>query len=148
MKRALAIICALIFLLDLKSTAQNKLNAEESRIIRNLLKTDTTFVPGDLNLQFELLKYNPNLIYKYRLDSLQSAVSLDYNPYVQTYIDVFLNQRRSEVGKMVGLGEYYFPIFEKALNAYQIPEEFKYLPIIESSMNPLAVSRVGATGLW
>lgn len=148
MKRTFALICALIFLSNLNSTAQSKLNSVESRIIRNLIKSDTTFVPGDLNLQLELFKFNPNLIYKYRLDSLQSTVSLDYNSYVQTYIDVFLNQRRGEVGKMVGLGEYYFPIFDKALKAYQIPEEFKYLPIIESSMNPLAVSRVGATGLW
>ena len=49
---------------------------------------------------------------------------------------------------MLGLSDYYFPIFEKALKANDIPEEIKYLPIIESSMNPQAVSRVGATGLW
>eukprot|EP01136_Pigoraptor_vietnamica_P008748 Opistho-1_new@44489 len=49
---------------------------------------------------------------------------------------------------MLGLSGYYFPIFERALKAYNIPEEIKYLPIIESSMNPHAISKVGATGMW
>ncbi|TKC00999.1 LysM peptidoglycan-binding domain-containing protein [Pedobacter cryophilus] len=124
------------------------LTPRESRIIKNLVSADTAFIAGEINLQTEILKFNPNLIYKYRLDSIKSAVSLDYNPYVQTYIDIFLTKRKDEMGKMINLGQYYFPIFEQALAAYKIPQEFKYLPIIESSMNPMAVSRVGATGLW
>ncbi len=158
MKKAILLIGYVCFLFNLSASAQNKikqdstkigrLTPQESKIIRNLLKLDSAFSPSNVNLEQEVLKYNPNLIYKYRLDSIQSAVSLDYNPYVQTYIDIFLNKRKDEMGKMVTLGKYYFPIFEKALAAYKIPQEFKYLPIIESSMNPMAVSRVGATGLW
>lgn len=158
MKKAILIICCVFFLFKLDANAQVKikqdslkigrLTPQESRIIRNLLKLDTAFVPSNINLQVEVLKYNPNLIYKYRLDSIQSTVPLDYNSYVQTYIDLFLNKRKDEMGNMLTLGKYYFPIFEKALATYNIPEEFKYLPIIESSMNPMAVSRVGATGLW
>ncbi len=157
MKKSLAMICCLIFLSNLSISAQikykpdslkvTKLSPQESRVIKNLVKTDTSFVPANMNLQLEIFKYNPNLLYKYRLDSIQKTVSLDYNPYVQTYIDLFL-KRKKEMGEMVDLGRYYFPIFEKALAAYDIPSEFKYLPIIESSMNPKAVSRVGATGLW
>ena len=124
------------------------LSPNDSKIIKNLISTDTSFIGGELNLQTEILKFNPNLIYKYRLDSISSNIDLDYNSYVQRYIDVFTTKRKTEIGKMLGLGNYYFPIFEKALAAYKIPQEFKYLPIIESSMNPMAVSKSGATGLW
>ncbi|MFP5081224.1 transglycosylase SLT domain-containing protein [Pedobacter sp. JCM 36344] len=90
---------------------------------------------------------NYNFSYKTRLDSIQKTVPLAYNEFVQKYIDVY-SVRKDMMGKMLGLSEYYFPIFEKALQSYNIPDEIKYLPIIESSMNPHAVSRVGATGLW
>lgn len=124
------------------------LNTNQSTDIDHLISADTAFKAGYLNLQTEILKFSPNLIYKYRLDSISSNIHFDYNSHVQTYIDVFTTKRKSEMAKMLGLGHYYFPIFEKALSAYKIPEEFKYLPIIESSMNPMAVSRTGATGLW
>ena len=124
------------------------LSPNDSKIIKNLISADTAFIGGELNLQTEILKFNPNLIYKYRLDSISSNIHLDYNSYVQSYIDVFTTKRKTEMGKMLGLGNYYFPIFEKALTAYKVPQEFKYLPIIESSMNPMAVSKTGATGLW
>lgn len=123
-------------------------NQKDFKIIRKLISTDTAFIAVGINLQAEILKFNPSLIYRYRLDSISTIFHLDYNSYVQSYIDVFTTKRKTEMGKMLGLGKYYFPIFEKALAAYKVPEEFKYLPIIESSMNPMAVSRVGATGLW
>jgi membrane-bound lytic murein transglycosylase D len=157
MRKTIAIFTSIIFI-SLSISAKGKfkidtlkkvrLSVKEAKLIKNLIKTDTIFDPAGINLQLELFKYNPNLIYKYRLDSLNSTVPMDYNSYVQTYIDVFLSKRNEEVGHMVNLGKYYFPIFEKALAAYHVPQEFKYLPIIESSMNPMAVSRVGATGMW
>ena len=88
-----------------------------------------------------------NFTYKNRLDSIQKIVPLSYNEHVQKYIDIY-SSRKDMMGKMLGLSGYYFPIFEKALSSYNIPQEIKYLPIIESSMNPHAVSRVGATGIW
>lgn len=91
--------------------------------------------------------YNHNYGYKSRLDSIQKMVPLSYNEHVQKYIDIY-SGRKDMMGKMIGLSEYYFPVFEKALKYYNIPEEIKYLPVIESSMNAHAVSRVGATGLW
>ncbi|HET8828862.1 MAG TPA: transglycosylase SLT domain-containing protein [Pelobium sp.] len=124
------------------------LSSKEFKAIKKLVNADTSLVPAQSNLQLEVLKYKPNLIYKYRLDSIRTPISLDYNPFVQTYIDIFLDKRTDEMGKMLALGKYYFPIFEKALKAYNVPLEFKYLPIIESSMNPMAISRVGATGMW
>jgi membrane-bound lytic murein transglycosylase D len=91
--------------------------------------------------------YNYNFVYKNRLDGIQKSIPLDYNEYVQKYIDIY-SSRKDMIGKMLGLSSYYFPIFEKALKSYDVPDELKYLPIIESAMNPQAVSRVGATGLW
>lgn len=88
-----------------------------------------------------------NGIYKDRLDAVQQRVPLTYNESVHKYIDIY-SARSSQFGKMLGMSEYYFPIFEKAFKAYDIPEEIKYLSIIESNLNPKAVSRVGATGIW
>ena len=90
---------------------------------------------------------NYNAVFKQRLDSIQKAVPLEYNEFVQKYIDIY-SKRKDMMGKMLGLSEYYFPIFEQALKSYDIPEELKYIPVIESAMNPLAVSRMGATGIW
>jgi membrane-bound lytic murein transglycosylase D len=89
-----------------------------------------------------------SLLYVERLDSLKSEMSLVYNPQVQKYITIYTGGRKKEFSSMLEQSQYYFPIFEKALKSYQIPLIFKYLPIIESAMNALAVSKTGATGLW
>ncbi|MBD1393981.1 lytic transglycosylase domain-containing protein [Mucilaginibacter glaciei] len=88
-----------------------------------------------------------NVIYKRRLDSIQRDVALDYNEFVQGYIDNYLG-RRDEMGRILGLSKYYFPIYEKALSDVGVPDEIKYLSIVESALNPNAVSRVGAAGPW
>ena len=86
-------------------------------------------------------------VFKRRLDSLKKDVPLDYNEYVQSYIDIYAHNR-DEMGKVLGLTKYYFPIYEKAFRDAGIPDEIKYLSIVESKLDPYAVSRVGATGLW
>ncbi|MBK0381217.1 lytic transglycosylase domain-containing protein [Mucilaginibacter segetis] len=86
-------------------------------------------------------------VYKRRLDSVQKDVPLDYNEYVQAYIDTYMG-RKGDIARSLGLSKYYFPIYEKAFRDAGIPEEMKYLSIVESELNPNAVSRVGATGLW
>ena len=88
-----------------------------------------------------------NNIYKKRLDSISKDVQLDYNEYVQAEIDNYLSQR-SDISRELGLARYYFPIYEKAFREAGIPDEIKYLSIVESQLNPNAVSRVGATGPW
>ncbi len=88
-----------------------------------------------------------NNIYKKRLDSISKDIQLDYNEYVQAEIDNYLSQR-SDISREIGLGKYYFPIYEKAFREAGIPDEIKYLSIVESQLNPNAVSRVGATGPW
>lgn len=128
--------------------AQNQLPALDSLPKISILQTqyhgDTTAVPEVLE---NPLFYNYNITYKQRLDSIQDQIPLTYNEAVQRYIDVY-SARKDMMGKMLGLSEYYFPIFENALKSYNMPAELKFLPIIESSMNSHAISRVGATGLW
>ncbi len=89
-------------------------------------------------------------VYKERLAKLNSATpfDLDFTPQVRRYIDVYAVRRREQVSKMLGLAEYYFPMFEEMLDKYDMPLELKYLAIVESALNPAARSRVGATGLW
>ncbi|MBE7177081.1 MAG: transglycosylase SLT domain-containing protein [Mucilaginibacter polytrichastri] len=109
---------------------------------------DTDIIPVPVVNEDYLGSYQ-NMVYKRRLDSIQKIVPLSYNEYVQSYIDVYTAPRRKgQMGRMLGLSRYYFPIYEKAFREAGVPEEMKYLSIVESSLNPEAVSRVGATGLW
>ncbi|HTI59676.1 lytic transglycosylase domain-containing protein [Mucilaginibacter sp.] len=89
-----------------------------------------------------------NNIFRKRLDSIQKDVQLDYNEYVQAEIDNYLSTERVEISRELGLSKYYFPIYEKAFRETGIPDEIKYLSVVESRLNPNAVSRVGATGPW
>ena len=87
-------------------------------------------------------------VYMQRLYDLPTVMELSYNSVVRSYIDMYTVRRRDMVSYMLSLGEYYYPIFEEALDRYGLPLELKYLPVIESALNPVAVSRMGATGLW
>ena len=75
-------------------------------------------------------------------------MELAYNDIVQRFIDRYSGRLRYSVSYLLGASNFYLPIFEEALETYQLPLELKYLPIIESALNPKAVSRAGATGLW
>ena len=90
----------------------------------------------------------PREVYIERLSRIPSMMELAYNDVVQRFIDRYTGRLRYSVSYMLGAMNFYMPIFEEALEAYQLPLELKYLPIIESALNPKAVSRVGATGLW
>lgn len=87
-------------------------------------------------------------IYIDRLSQIPSLIDLSYNKIVKNYIELYSKKRRSQVEYMMGMSEYYFPIFEEILDKEGLPQELKYLPIIESALNPKALSRAGASGLW
>lgn len=90
----------------------------------------------------------PDSVYIQRLQSMQSAVSLGYNNTVKNFITMYTVRKPKQVAVMLGLGNYYFPLFEEALAKYGLPMELKYLPIIESALNPGANSCASAVGLW
>ncbi len=83
-----------------------------------------------------------------RLSSLPTVIELPFNSIVRNYIDRYTRRGRAQVAGLLGLSNYYMPIFEQALEAEKLPLELKYLPVIESGLDPNAVSRHGATGLW
>lgn len=90
----------------------------------------------------------PDSVYVNRLYRLPTEMELVYNPVVRSYIDMYTGRMRGSVEYFLGKSDYYFPIFEQALDKYGLPLELKYLPIIESALNPTIASRMGATGLW
>lgn len=87
-------------------------------------------------------------IYVERLSRMPSVIEMPHNEVVQKFIDRYSGRLRHSVSYMLGASNFYMPIFEEALEAYNLPLELRYLPVIESALNPKAVSRVGATGLW
>lgn len=101
----------------------------------------------DCNMKNENPSY-PQEVYIERLSRMPTVMEMAHNNIVQQFIDRYSSRLRGSVSYMLGACNFYMPIFEEALEAYQIPLELKYLPIIESALNPRAVSRVGATGLW
>ncbi|WP_298651896.1 LysM peptidoglycan-binding domain-containing protein [uncultured Proteiniphilum sp.] len=87
-------------------------------------------------------------VYLKRLHNLPSEMELSFNSVVKSYIEMYAVRKREQVSYMLALGDYYYPMFEQALDSHGLPLELKYLPVIESALNPVAVSRAGATGLW
>lgn len=106
------------------------------------LKVDENCNMRDVNPYFE-----PD-VYKDRLQRLPTIIEMPYNEIVQKFIDRYATKLRRSVSMMLGASNFYMPVFEQALETYGVPLELKYLPVIESALNPRAVSRVGATGLW
>lgn len=83
-----------------------------------------------------------------RLKKLPTVIDMPFNQIVRSYIERYTKYGRAQVAALLGLSHYYMPIFEQALEAQGLPLELKYLPVIESALDPNAVSRHGATGLW
>ena len=95
--------------------------------------------------------YNPEFgeeVYIKRLTQLPTVMEMAYNDVVRQFIDRYSSRLRRTVSLMLGAQNFYMPIFEEALESYGLPLELKYLPVIESALNPNAVSHAGATGLW
>ena len=109
---------------------------------RNFLAFDEACESTGENPQFDAQTY------AHRLSRLPNVIDMPYNNVVQKYIDLYSGRLRNSVAILLGASNFYNPIFEEALESYQMPRELKYLPIIESALNPSAVSHAGAVGLW
>lgn len=114
------------------------MNNWQSRTLLQLLESDSVY---------EILPVNDS-IYADRLNRLQTIIQMTYNDVTKQFIERYANRHRRLISNMLGLSTYYMPMIENALDKYNMPQELKYLPIIESAFNPKAVSRVGAKGLW
>lgn len=108
--------------------------------------TDIKNVNVDQKVDYEL----PTELLKERLKKLdeKSPFNIEYNEGLENVIKSFLKNRKKTFERLMGISQFYFPIFEEELAKNNIPLEIKYLAVVESALNPKAVSRVGATGLW
>jgi membrane-bound lytic murein transglycosylase D len=114
----------------------------------NLYYSKTYLQPdNDCNYRDENKTY-PKEVYIDRLSRLPNVMEMPYNDIVQQFIDRYTGRLRHSVSYMLGASNFYTPIFEEALEAYGLPLELKYLPVIESALNPMATSHAGAAGLW
>jgi membrane-bound lytic murein transglycosylase D len=134
-------------------------SAEEERIVAALDSLYNAFhahrtdkrTAGDLNIygfnELDVPQYSDSVI-KYRLSLLESPIAMDYNEHVQGFINLYAIRKRNLTSKVLALSKYYFPMFEQILDQQKLPLEFKYLAVIESALNPRAVSVASANGLW
>ncbi|MCR5069384.1 MAG: transglycosylase SLT domain-containing protein [Prevotella sp.] len=106
------------------------------------LQMDTTCRMSDENPTYS------QDVYVDRLKRMPTAIEMPWNDVVQKFIDRYSGRLRRSVSYMLGASNFYMPIFEQALEVYGLPLELKYLPVIESALNPNAISPVGAGGLW
>ncbi|MBQ4391639.1 MAG: transglycosylase SLT domain-containing protein [Prevotella sp.] len=111
-------------------------------IARTYLTPDNDCQTADVNPTYTKEEYMD------RLYRMPTVMEMPWNEVVQSCIDRYAGRLRRQVSFMLGAANFYMPIFEEALEAYQLPLELKYLPVIESALNPNAVSRAGAAGLW
>jgi membrane-bound lytic murein transglycosylase D len=114
--------------------------------IYNDLATDIKNINLDEKVDYDL----PTELLKKRLAEMdaKSPFNIEYNPGLENIIKSFLKNRKHAYERLMAVSEYYFPLFEEALAKQNVPLEIKYLAVVESALNPRAVSRVGATGLW
>ena len=131
-----------------QSTDSSRLQKIDKSIQQNTLKNNQNVATK--SYPNENIKTFPDIYYEYKIAELSkvSPIKLDYNQDVKKYIDLYLEKRSEKVSEFLGLEELYFPIFEEYLDKYNLPLELKYLPIVESGLNPLAQSSSGAMGLW
>lgn len=90
----------------------------------------------------------PDSVYMDRLRRIHAVIEMPYNEVVRRFIDMYTTSLRQKVAFMLSANNLYMPVFEEALELYGLPLELKYLPVIESALNPMATSRQGAVGLW
>lgn len=90
----------------------------------------------------------PDEVFMQRLADMNSYINLPYNDIVKNFCILYSEKMPSQMARMMGLAEYYWPIFDEILTHYGVPLELKYLVVVESKLNPRATSRVGAKGLW
>lgn len=159
-------IIALMFLATITAKAQNDITVHDDQTGKDeeigipeamTLDIDTLlrqwnasqYLEADTNCNMQ--DVNPvfsDSIYVDRLSRIPAIMEMPYNNIVRKFIDQYTGRLRHSVSYMLGATNFYIPIFEEALALYNLPLELKYLPVIESALDPTAVSRKGATGLW
>jgi len=160
-KSIISLLAAII--LPVTATAQNVLSlsqslTDETVVLPESFETDTqrmmqnwylkNYTVLDAGVEFSQDIPTSDAVIIERLSKMPVEIEMPFNSVVRSIINAYTQRRRTLVQNMLGMSIYYNPIFEEALESEGMPMELKYLPVIESALNPTAVSRVGATGLW
>ena len=112
---------------------------------------------NDITNDIENLNIDEKVDYELSTELLQSRLAemnakspfrIEYNQSLENVIKSFLKYRKKSFGRLMAISEYYFPLFEEEFAKNNVPLEMKYLDVVESALNPKAVSKMGATGLW
>lgn len=165
MKIFFTFILVLLGILNFSQTTEDITPKESSNIRTNngycmadrldSLLAEWYYYTGRKNVDFlkphERYNFNTNIsdsLFALRIREIPSVIELSYNNYVQKYLDRYVINDKWIAPKFLGLALQYFPLFEEKLDAYDLPMELKFLPIIESALNPKAKSPAGAVGLW
>lgn len=168
-QKSLLTIFIAIFMVSMLPAQQLRFQKNRSLSAKDTIKDNSIVIPADMERNYDQLLFDwnkqflpsrncskqnddnivyPDSVYINRLYAMPTIMEMAYNQVTRAYIDMYSERRRAQVEYMLAIGKYFFPIFEQALDKYNIPMELKYLPVIESALNPVAISRVGATGLW
>lgn len=152
----------LLTLLSINVSAQTTANSEELETLNDIPENMIWSIDSLLNdwktkqyinlssdcITAESNPYYPDSVYIERLARIPSVIELPYNDVIRRFIDVYATKLRNQVSIMLSTSNFYMPIFEQALDAHGLPNELKYIPIVESALNPTVTSRAGASGLW
>ena len=141
--------------LSVSDTIIIKSDSDAERITRDLdslinswyVKMALNNNPAEFRSDTTAVQY-PDSVYIQRLSKINSIIRLPYNNIIRNHINVYLDKQRDKFSAVLGLKDYYFPMIEDIFDSYGLPAELKYMAVIESALNPNAVSRMGATGLW
>lgn len=150
----LAAMAGSIWSFDASATGHSRLLGAPTAINLDSLQlsaADTTVAilsPEELALLVEYVPHEPNDVIADRLSCMDSEIPLVFNDFVRNFIDYFTIRNRKYTRTMLTRENVYFPLFEKYLKKHNMPDDLKYLAIVESGLNPLAQSPVGAAGLW
>ena len=132
---------------------ENNYSQEETDSLLSLWyinrQLDDIFEDADYDLDSVTFTSNvPDSVLVSRLAGMNSYITLPFNETVKNYMILYSEKSPSKMAHILGLSPYYMPIFEETFNRYGLPEELKYMSIIESALNPVATSRAGAKGIW
>ncbi len=136
---------------DTTAVVPEEYTAEVSDSLLNIWYAHKMASDDIIDYDMDSVKFESNVpdsVYVERLKRMNSFITLPYNDIVKKYIIMYSEKMPEKMGHMLGLCKYYMPIFDQIFNKYDLPEELKAMAIIESAMNPLAVSRAGAKGMW
>jgi membrane-bound lytic murein transglycosylase D len=138
-------------------TVSTPVNAQDATVTNMVYSIDSLLSDWDAKAYTIGLNCNnipnknpeyPDSVYINRISLMPTIMEMSYNEIVRKYIDAYTGRMRNQLSFMLGISNFYIPIFEDVLDACDLPIELKYLPVIESALNPSAVSRRGASGLW